>query len=293
MKTIAVLGLGSIGQRHARNLMALGHEVIGYDPVSSPIPVTHLSTTALAAIERADAVVVASPSKHHHEHLYQSICAKKHVLVEKPFVTERHDATRLWLRQATQNNLVVMAGHNLRFHDCVVRAKRWLEMAGHAPQWAHFTVAQFTSKPDYLRESVAANWAVHEIDVALHLLGPAFVRCAYKNDNITTFTLQHVQGCISSFHANYIAQPERRGFVIGSTEGELAVDLVERCVRLHSVKDNITHIYHGTDSWDQNYQDEMKAFLLRIQGSKTLGASGEEGLQAAEIVKQIHAITGP
>jgi predicted dehydrogenase len=74
--TIAVLGQGSIGRRHAANLLALGCEVMVFDPVAAEVAegATRVET-AEAALEAAQAAVVASPTS---EHLGQVRAALEH-----------------------------------------------------------------------------------------------------------------------------------------------------------------------------------------------------------------------
>jgi phosphoglycerate dehydrogenase-like enzyme len=54
---IGILGLGSIGSRHAKNLKAMGHEVLGYDPARG--------THSRDAVLEADAIIIASPTTKH------------------------------------------------------------------------------------------------------------------------------------------------------------------------------------------------------------------------------------
>ena len=60
---IGVLGLGSIGKRHAENLISLGHEVYGFDPVAPKI--NGVKNVSRDEIWDQKAVVIASPSSQH------------------------------------------------------------------------------------------------------------------------------------------------------------------------------------------------------------------------------------
>ena len=70
MKTIGVIGLGSIGARHARNLKTLGYRVIGHDPV---IELTKdgvlYCPKAETVFASADAIIIAGPTELHSAHI--------------------------------------------------------------------------------------------------------------------------------------------------------------------------------------------------------------------------------
>ncbi len=159
---IGVIGLGSIGMRHARNLQSLGHKVIGYDPIEElrdQFPGEGLTE---------EAYVFATPTKHHYGNILDSALTYKPLFVEKPIA-------HLW---HPDFHIVRMVGYNLRFHACVKKAKEWID-AGRIgkPLWANFTCGQFSDKPAYLRDGVILNWS-HEIDLALHLLGPGHLEAS-------------------------------------------------------------------------------------------------------------------
>ncbi|MBI4628713.1 MAG: Gfo/Idh/MocA family oxidoreductase, partial [Candidatus Rokubacteria bacterium] len=91
---IVVIGAGSIGQRHFRNLLALGHDVVAVlDPdaarreeVQRIAPARCLVTADERSVFEgdADAAVICSPN---HCHLDQALAAVRrswHVFVEKP-----------------------------------------------------------------------------------------------------------------------------------------------------------------------------------------------------------------
>ena len=85
-----VVGLGSIGRRHARNLASLGHEVDVCRQVGAaqpePLGVDAREFNRLQAALEAepDVVIVTNPTSLHVETAGQAIEAGAHVLIEKP-----------------------------------------------------------------------------------------------------------------------------------------------------------------------------------------------------------------
>lgn len=280
---IGVLGLGSIGSRHARNLVAMGHEVIGYDPQIHQLPQREL------AIGTSDAMVIASPTREHYHDLLDSMAAGKPTFVEKPIAATAFEWNRLSCEP--HKTPKVFVGYNLRFCECVIKAREWIDdgLIGNL-LWGNFTCAQLNNKPDYLRDGVILNWS-HEIDLALYLLGPAEVECASARatvvnearDIIADIILVHGNGARSTVHLDYVTQPQIRETTIVGTKGIIIIKLAgQRYVSVRDLNQN-TVMHFAEKTWDDDYKTEMQAFIDRIEGKTTLGATGADGLAALRV----------
>src|SRR5215217_5451239 len=101
-----IVGLGSIGRRHFRNLIALGEkEIILLRTRKSTLPDDELAgypveTDLQGALKKyqPDAVVVANPTSMHLEVAIPTAQAGCHILLEKPV---SHSLERLDLLQTT------------------------------------------------------------------------------------------------------------------------------------------------------------------------------------------------
>lgn len=297
-KTIGVIGLGSIGMRHAKNLCTLVNKVVAYDPEEKrayelmrhrPANFPPGTVTKIEELfEVSDAIVIASPTPTHADMMFMALEAKKPFFVEKPI------SDRVRCGYAT------MVGYNLRFHSCVKKAKEWLDagLIGE-PLWANFTVGQYNDKPAYLRDGVILNWS-HEIDLALYLLGGGSVagsstRLSDGHDDMTDILLTHVNGCRTTVHLDYLTKPEQRTFIIQGTKAKIAFDLVGRSGHIlyeHRLYRPGDDDFFGDDSWDENYVEEMQAFIDRIDGKETLGATGAEGLAVLDICLEVRKQAG-
>ncbi|HYW88505.1 MAG TPA: Gfo/Idh/MocA family oxidoreductase, partial [Chloroflexota bacterium] len=114
-----IVGLGSIGRRHARNWAALAAGEVWVcrqanrpqpEPLAIALREFHDLDEALAA--RPDAVIVTNPTSLHIETGCAALRVGAHVLVEKP-LGHRLDAVSDLLTAA--NGSVLMVGYNLRF----------------------------------------------------------------------------------------------------------------------------------------------------------------------------------
>jgi predicted dehydrogenase len=281
-KTIGVIGLGSIGLRHALNLCELGHSVVGYDPHPTEKAIKQITIydDINHVIEESDAVVIAGPTYLHADHIHECLLAKKPFFVEKPIKDK-------WMIDK-EGIEATMVGYNLRFHSCVKKAKEWINQGflGY-PQWANFVCAQYSDKPRYLADGVILNWS-HEIDLALYFLGPADVMASSTllnpHDTMTDIILRHHEsGCRSVIHLDYLTRPEIRQSIIVGTDATIIMDLVHRQAWLRLLSGAIADHFDGDDSWEENYQEEMRAFIDRIDGKRTLGCTGREAMETLKI----------
>lgn len=273
---VGILGLGSIGTRHARNLMTLGHQVIAYDP-------QQLSMRRDDVIREADAVIIASPTKEHARDLADVLVARKHVFVEKPigYDSPPFIAGLIMGARSVKRDLVVATGFMCRFHPEVILAKKMLEDGyfGNIVGGV-FTVLQLNTKPAYLRDGVIRNFACHEIDIARHLLGDLCVEdcSAFTHDNqdvstlIQTTAIEHEAPI--QIAANYLTIPELRKFEINGSKKSKRFNLVRK-------------------DWDQVYLDEMSAFLRVVDGGDPGPlADGADGVAALQVVMDARAKAG-
>jgi len=134
-----MIGLGGIGQRHARNLRALlgdGVEIIAYRVrrqmqvvtpamgadtnrnVENEYKIRTFSNLEQALAEKPDIAFICNPSSLHIPMALACIQAKCDIFLEKPLSDSMRGIDQL-IHAAEQNMAVVMVGYQLRFHPCL------------------------------------------------------------------------------------------------------------------------------------------------------------------------------
>lgn len=292
-KNIGIIGLGSIGMRHAKNLIAMGHSVYGYDPYH-PRGVElinsggHFSTFEEIVLAKYLAgIIIASPTKYHLPHMREVYSFDRAVLVEKPLADVPVPDEEF--------HLADMVGYNLRFHSAVLKAKTLLPQIG-LPIWASFVCSQFNDKPAYLRDGVILNWS-HEIDLALHLLGPAKVitsgtRKTDIYDDMTDILLEHENGCRTSIHLDYFGNPEQRWFTILGTNGSIEANLTSPRFAVLKRPGREPEATLCAGSFDDDYIKEMSAFIDIIDGKDNTGATEDDAKRVLEICLEVRKQAG-
>ena len=198
---ILLVGLGSVGQRHARNLRTLlgdrvellAHRARGgglVPPADGPAtPEAELGIRRVASLEgglaeRPDAVFVTNPTALHLRVARAAAEAGCHVFIEKP-LADGWDGVEDFLTAVDRKGVVAAVGYQLRFHPGLMRLRELLdggaigrplaarlEFGEYLPAWHPWE--------DY-REGYAARrdlgggvllTQIHDIDYACWLFGP-------------------------------------------------------------------------------------------------------------------------
>jgi len=128
-----IAGLGSVGRRHLRNLIALGEkDILLYRSGKSTLPddelkeyVTETNIDAALA-HKPDAVIVSNPTALHLDVAIPAAEAGCHLLLEKPI---SHNLARIEELQAAveRGGGKILVGYQFRFHPGLQGVKRWLE----------------------------------------------------------------------------------------------------------------------------------------------------------------------
>jgi len=258
---VGVLGLGSVGRRHAENAIALGvgDVVLGRSGRAAHVP-NPLGLTEYHGIERLidarpDAVVVATPTALHVSAATRLVDAGIPVLLEKPLSHTREGVDEL--RDAVRRSgTTVMPAHNMRFHGGVVAAQRHLfGGAVGVPLTSRFFVGQYLPhwRPgtDY-RASYSANPElgggvtldlIHEIDVALWWAGPFARLTAWsghvsaleiRTEDVTEILLSTTRGGVATIHMDYLHHPYSRWYEVTGDRGTLRYDYVSHRLSIAS-----------------------------------------------------------
>jgi len=144
---ILFAGLGSIGQRHVRNLRSLlGSKVdlLAYRARgASPLLTDSLEVDQSATVEEKysirsyddldqalaqspQAVFVCNPTRHHVRVALAAACAGCHLFIEKP-LSDRLDGLDDLIACCNRRGLVALVGYQMRFHPALQRVRALLE----------------------------------------------------------------------------------------------------------------------------------------------------------------------
>ena len=314
---VAVLGLGSIGLRHARNLLALSATVTGFDPEPERRALLAAAggtsvASRDAALDDVAAAVIASPNACHLDDLAAGLDAGCHVMVEKPLAHTADGLERL-LALAQERSLTVFVAHNLRVHPCVRAAKvalddgvlgdvLWSRMiaSSYLPHWrpAQDYRAGYTADP---RTGGAMFDFIHEFDLAAYLLGPfETVAAAARRsgtleidaEDCADAILRHERGVLTNLHLDYVTRPSCRVTEVAGTAGVIRLDIAERRLwRFNTAGEAVEDRSFGGEQAD-DYVTEMKSFLACLAGEAKPSCDGWEAFAVLQQVLKARALAG-
>lgn len=277
-----IAGLGSIGRRHMRNLMALGEkDIVLYRTGKATLPEDELSAfpqennlqDALKK-HKPDAVIVSNPTALHLDIAIPAAEAGCAILLEKPI---SHSMDRLDVLQAAvhKSGSKVLVGFQFRFHPGMVRAKQLIsdgEIGRIISAHVHFGEYLPAWHPweDY-RKGYAARADMgggvvltqcHSLDYLPWLVGK--VRSVYglvaklsdldvDTDDTAKIALRFENGALGSLHLDYNQQPPEHYFEIIGTKGTLKWDWSDGATRIYRPHPNPSPTGRGgrgEGSWD-------------------------------------------
>ena len=316
-----VIGCGSIGRRHIRNLIAIGvSEILAFDVQSdrrSEVE-SHFGVEAVDDLDDAWArspgvVMITAPTRLHVSLAIESSRHNCHLFIEKPLSHSQYTVDTL-CAEVDQRNLITMVGCNMRFHPGPVQIKKLLNEAAigevlcgrlrtgsYLPRWRPWQ--------DYRQSySASSEWGgaildcIHEIDLALWLLGEAKLRAAVscpakslglQTDGLAELVLEHKFGAISSVHLNFVQRNYRRGIQIVGSEGTIEWDFNgdNGCVKTYGPNGRVKECIYQPPGWLMNhmYLDELSYFTKCVQAAEPTFNPVELAAQTLQIALQARA----
>lgn len=313
---IAILGCGSIGARHLRNLSSLGYtEWVAFDPspqarqkVEQELGVVCLATLDEVWARHPGVALIAAPSNLHVALAMAAAERDCHLFIEKPLAHSLDHVAALDA-QVEQRHLVTMVGCNMRFHPGPAMVKQLidqgavgqvlaarLQSGSYLPRWR--------PGQDY-RQSYSASpeWGgaildcIHEIDLALWYFGPAKLigaacRPAHslglETDGLAEIILQHASGVLSNVHLNFVQRDYRRTCQVIGSEGTIYWDFSDRQVKVYGPEGELAQSFPEPQEWNVNqmYLDELAHFLQAVQAGRQTINPISGGAAALEIALQ-------
>ena len=259
-----IAGLGSIGRRHFRNLIALGErEIILLRTRKATLPDDELAgypveTDIQEALEKhtPDAVIVANPTSMHLEIAIPAAEAGCHILLEKP---ASHSLERLdVLQEATEKSgSKILVGFQFRYHPTLNKARELIQsntlgriLTVHA-HWGEY-LPQWHPWEDY-RQSYAARadlgggvivTLTHPLDYLRYLLGEVESLYSFNGhisplavdvEDVAEIGLKFRNGALGGVHVNYFQRPPVHRLEIVGTNGTLRWDNADGILHFHKM----------------------------------------------------------
>jgi len=299
--TIAILGCGSIGRRHIKNLLTAGcNNLVAYDPVLLSRDTLKQETGLDAAAdltyvwEKKPAIAFITSSTQSHIPLALEAARRGcHLFIEKPLSHSLAQCEEL-RDELARSKRASMIGCNMRFHFGPRTVKSQIEQGrigdvlcarihcgSYLPSWRpqQDYRASYSASPEF---GGAILDIIHEIDLACWYFGEARVvgsavlparSLQLTTDGAAEIILAHSSGVLSSVHLNYLQRDYCRTCQVIGSCGSIYWDFAKRRVDVLGEDGNPADSFAEPTDEDVNsmYLFELKHFLSAVENGTDSG----------------------
>jgi len=312
-----IVGLGSIGCRHARNLHDMGVEELAVlrtrhskPPADAPPNLKVFTNTAEAMAASPDFVVIANPSSLHFGIMKAAVTAGCHVYVEKPVSTSLEGLIGL-SAQANAKNLKIMVGCQRRFHPISQQIKTWL-----ADGKIGKTISVQMDSGEYLvdwhpwedyRQGYAARkdlgggvvlTQIHDLDLIywwfgrierVFGLGGQLTPLTLDVTDTALVTMMSQTGIPIQLRTDYWRKPHIQEVSIVGTEGSIQADFISGSVSLIDRSEKINHLVFSDFDRNSMFRDAMKGFISAIKKDANPPITLNDGIDVLHLALAIES----
>ncbi len=244
---VGVIGVGSMGQNHARIYSEMGNLVGVYDvfaeqskKIASRLNVQwHSSIDSL--LKEVDAVSIATPTSTHFENATKALDAGVSCLVEKPFTGDPSNARKL-CEAAEKEAVIISPGFVERFNPVVGAAKESLA-EGRFGKLVSISTRRVSTFPSRIRDvGVIMDLGIHDIDVVRYITGAEITSVYAMGGKMANPSFEdHAEmlgeiegGVIGLLETNWLTPMKVRKVSMTCSEGYVQLDYMDQTMEISS-----------------------------------------------------------
>jgi predicted dehydrogenase len=291
---VAVVGVGHLGQHHARIYAAMeGVELVAVADTNAPRAAeiagkygTRAVADARELLGRVDAVSIAVPTTGHVDAALPFLERGTAVLVEKPIAASVEEADRL-IGAAARGGAVLAVGHTERFNPAVEAARPMIA----DPRFIE--VHRLGAFPERsLDIDVIFDLMIHDLDLLLALVRSEVASVEAVGVNVLTprtdianARIRFASGCIANLTASRISRDRVRKIRFFQHNTYVSVDYAARDVEVYRLvpQDGGRPAIEGGKlpvADDEPLRRELADFVESARTGRPPGVTGREGREA-------------
>lgn len=296
----AVIGVGHLGQHHARVLAGMpGVELVGVAD-AQPEQARKIAdkfggrpyVDYADLLDKVDAVSIAAPTKFHHEIGMAFLSRGVHCMMEKPLASTLSQAEAL-ANAAKAHRAVLQVGHIERFNPALS------------------ALADFQVRPKYIScermgtytfrstdIGVVLDLMIHDIDLVLSMVkspvksvSAVGVKVMGAHEDVANARVEFANGCVAALTASRVSYQTVRKMRLWGTEGYATLDFADKQSTLIRVPEDFKRGQAiALDGVDLSRPDAARDFLFgRLLRMEQCQGQGPEPL-ALELSEFVNAI---
>jgi len=239
---VVVVGVGSLGSRHARIYSELpGVELVGVldtDRERTEEIATQYDCQAFLTLEEipssVEAISIVVPTDRHYEVADGLMNRGYHLLIEKPITDDVSHAREL-LKLAEKSNLLLQVGHVERFNpgileiEKIVKEPRFIECHRNAP-----------FQPRGTEVGVVLDLMIHDLDIILYLVSSPVASLEAvgatilsKHEDIANARIKFKSGCIANITTSRVSPAKMRKIRIFQDDAYISLDYMAQTAQIY------------------------------------------------------------
>ena len=245
MIKVGIVGVGHLGEIHLKLILSsINFDLIGFyetnqeksDLISKKYQVKSFKSLEDLS-ENVQAVIISTPTIHHHEIATFFLKNNIHVFIEKPITTNVKEANEL-VQLAKDNNLVGQVGHVERFNGAFTEVENLLN-----PMFieAH-RLSNYPSRGTDV--SVILDLMIHDIDIILSIVKSKVsnvsangTKIISSSPDIANARIEFENGCVANLTACRISLKKMRKMRVFQSDSYISIDFDKSKSEIVSIVD--------------------------------------------------------
>lgn len=299
MIKVGVIGVGSIGQHHARIFSGLDDvELVGIvdtDKVRAEELAAKYGCKAYGdhkdIMDSVDAVSIAIPTTLHFRTGMDFLKSNKNILMEKPITTTIEEADEL-IAEASKRNLLLQVGHLERFNSGVSMVSSMVKN----PQFIESQrLSPFLGRG--VDVDVTLDLMIHDIDIILSLVNSEITdlratgaHILTENIDIAHAWIEFENGCIAEAVSSRIANDKTRKLKVFQENIFIDLDYQSQEIICYNKQDGKVQKEIKRPEEKEPLKEQLISFIDCIRNNKQPLVSGHEGKEALKVVLKISGL---
>ena len=245
MIKVGIVGVGHLGEIHLKLILSsINFDLIGFyetnqeksDLISKKYQVKSFKSLEDLS-KNVKAVIISTPTIHHHEIATFFLKNNIHVFIEKPITTNVKEANEL-VQLAKDNNLVGQVGHVERFNGAFTEVENLLN-----PMFieAH-RLSNYPARGTDV--SVILDLMIHDIDIILSIVKSKVsnvsangTKIISSSPDIANARIEFENGCVANLTASRISLKKMRKMRIFQSDSYVSIDFDKSKSEIVSIVD--------------------------------------------------------
>jgi predicted dehydrogenase len=300
---ILICGLGSIGQRHALNLLKIGYKNIiflrekGTNKLNKKLITFKVFKKISEALKDEPKIALVCNTTDLHLNTARKLANNKiHFFIEKPVGFNKKNLLDL-IKVCKKNRIITMVGYMMRFHPAIKIIQNILNKKKNGPffyfrsEWGEY-LPNWHPGENY-KKSYASQKKMggdisltlsHDLDLAKYFFGEILriVKLTQKNkllgissDSIIDYFVYFKKEVNGNIHLDYLQKNNSRSWKISGLNSEINFDYYNN--KLIFKKNNKVKIYSFKNFNRNNlFLDEIKFFMSHVRKNKKISCNIQE-----------------